>query len=125
MAEKSAVRQKEPEVSRKGVAEGPASLGDKLETLGQGIKAAWQSASAAIVDTEKDVEDGLETMVGEIEGAASETAHALGGAARETAHALGWAFDLPAHARRHPWLLVGGAVLLGLLVGKLVGGRRR
>jgi hypothetical protein len=33
------------------------------------------------------------------------------------------AFDLPAHVRRHPWLMVGGALLLGFVVGNW-GGRR-
>jgi hypothetical protein len=68
MAEESAVREQAPEVSRAGVAAGPTSLGDNLESLGQGIKAAWQSATAAVTEAEVDAKERLETTVGAMGG---------------------------------------------------------
>lgn len=38
---------------------------------------------------------------------------------RETTAVVASTFDVPAHVRRNPWLAVGGAALLGFVVGSL------
>ena len=46
-------------------------------------------------------------------------------AVHETAEAMGGFLNVPAHVRRHPWLMVGGALLLGVVLGNLAGRWRR
>jgi ElaB/YqjD/DUF883 family membrane-anchored ribosome-binding protein len=114
MAEASRGLDRKPEALRAEVAETRARLADKLEIMEQGIKATWQSATAAVSDTVESAKATVETTVREVQGAV-----------QSTNAALGWAFDYPAHVRRHPWLMVGGALLLGLAVGSWLGRPRR
>jgi ElaB/YqjD/DUF883 family membrane-anchored ribosome-binding protein len=112
VAETNVIKQK-PEALRAEMEETRTNLTDKLETLEQGIKDTWQGATAAVTDTVEGVKATVESTV-----------QAVQGAVQDTTEAVGRAFDLPAHVRRHPWLMMGGALLLGIVVGNLVGRRR-
>jgi ElaB/YqjD/DUF883 family membrane-anchored ribosome-binding protein len=114
MAEKTSPIDREPETLQAGLEEPKASLGDKLGTLQEGIKDAWHGATAAATRAAEGVKAATETTV-----------HAVQGAAHSTSEAMGWAFDLPAHVRRHPWPMMGGAMLLGVATGYLLGRLRR
>jgi ElaB/YqjD/DUF883 family membrane-anchored ribosome-binding protein len=114
MAEEISVIEREPEALRVEVEETRAGLVDKLETLEQGIKDTWQGATAAVSDSVESVKATVETSV-----------QAVQGAVHGTTEAMGRAFDFPAHVRRHPWLMVSGALLLGVVAGHLVGRTRR
>lgn len=114
MAEESSPMDLEPKTLQAGVEEPKARLADKLGTVEEGIKDAWHGATAAATRAVEGVKSAAET-----------TAHAVQGAAHSTNKAMGRAFDLPAHVRRQPWLMVGGAMLLGVAVGCLVGRLRR
>jgi ElaB/YqjD/DUF883 family membrane-anchored ribosome-binding protein len=114
MAEKTSVIEREPETLRAEVEETTEGRVSMLGTLEQGIKDTWQGTSAAATRTAEGVK-----------AAATTTMHAMQGAAHSTGEAMGWAFDLPAHVRRHPWPMVGGAMLLGVAAGYLVSRLRR
>jgi ElaB/YqjD/DUF883 family membrane-anchored ribosome-binding protein len=118
MAEALAAREHKPEAAPH------ASLVDNLESIGQGVKDTWEGATAAVTETGHNVQKAVETTMGAVEGAVEGTAESVGAAVRGTASALGWALNFPAHMRRHPWLLMGGAVVVGLLLGRLVNRRR-
>ena len=92
----------------------PPTLMDKLETLEQGVRDTAQGANAAVADTAEGLKVALKSIV-----------QAVQGAVKDSGQALGRAFDFAAHVRRHPWLMVGGAVLAGVVVGRLAGRRRR
>jgi ElaB/YqjD/DUF883 family membrane-anchored ribosome-binding protein len=114
MAGVTSVIERGPDALRAEVEETRAGLVDKLESLEQGIKDACQDASAAVSDTLESVKATVETTV-----------QAVQGAVHDTGEAMGRAFDFPAHVRRHPWLMAGGALLLGVMAGRLVGPPRR
>jgi ElaB/YqjD/DUF883 family membrane-anchored ribosome-binding protein len=99
MAEEVIVPKRESEESREGVEETRTSLADKMETLEQGMKDTWEGVTTDV----------------------AETVQAMHGAVHDTTAAMGRALDFPAHVRRHPWLMIGGALLLGFVVGNLVG----
>ncbi len=84
---------------------------DTMETLEDGVRDGVQEAHDAVTGAAGVVTDGVEA-----------TGRAVRGAARDTGDAFAWALDLPGHVARHPWILVGAAVLVGLLVLRL---RRR
>jgi len=125
MAEKTSPIDREPETLQAGLEDPRAGLADKLGTLEEGIKDAWHGATAAATRAVEGVKAATETTVHAVQGAAETTAHAVQGAAHSTSKAMGWAFDVPAHVRRHPWAMMGGAMLLGVAAGYLVGRLRR
>jgi ElaB/YqjD/DUF883 family membrane-anchored ribosome-binding protein len=101
-----------------------ASLGDNLERLGQGLKDSWDGATAAVTETGRNVQQAVGTTVEAVEGAVEGMAENLGAAVRGTVGALGRALDFPGHVRRHPWLMLGASVVLGVLLGRLLDRRR-
>jgi hypothetical protein len=114
MTEETRVIERGPEAIQAEVEETRGGLAGKLGTLEQGIKDTWQGATAAATRTAEGVKSATTT-----------TMHAMQGAAQSTGEAMGRAFDLPAHVRRYPWLMVSGAMLLGVAAGYLVGRLRR
>jgi ElaB/YqjD/DUF883 family membrane-anchored ribosome-binding protein len=87
---------------------GPSTLGDKLETLEQGVRDMAQDASTAVSDT-----------VATVRTAMGETADAVKGAWQGGVGSLGRAFALRHHVREHPWLMLGGAAFVGYVAGRL------
>jgi ElaB/YqjD/DUF883 family membrane-anchored ribosome-binding protein len=114
MAEESNVVEREPEALRAEVDETRARLVDKLHTLEHRVVDSWQDASTAVAETVENVKATVETTV-----------HAVQGAVHDTTAGMGRVLDVPAHVRRHPWLMLGGALLLGVVAGRLVGRWRR
>ena len=125
MAEKTSPIDGGPETHQAGLEDPRASLTDKLGTLEEGITDAWHGATAVATRAVEGVKSATGTTVHAVQGAADSTVHAVQKAAHSTSKAMGWAFDLPAHVRRHPWATVGGAMLLGVAAGILVGRLRR
>ncbi|HZY89369.1 MAG TPA: hypothetical protein VFE78_31390 [Gemmataceae bacterium] len=107
MLAETSVIEREPEALRVEVNQTRTGLLAKMEALEQGIKDTWAGANEAVVD------------------AAESAAQAIQGAARGTGEAVERALDLPRQARRHPWLVVCGGLVLGVVVCALVVGRLR
>jgi hypothetical protein len=114
MTKETRVIEREPEAIQTESEETRGGLAGTLGTLEQGIKDTWHGAAAAATRTA----EGVRT-------AATTTMHAMQGAAHSTGEAMGRAFDFPAHVRRHPWLMMGGAMLLGVAAGYLARRVRR
>jgi ElaB/YqjD/DUF883 family membrane-anchored ribosome-binding protein len=109
MAAETAVSEKDPGTIQRHFGETRTSLVDKVETLEEGINGMLRGANEAVTETV----EGVRGMVGV-------TAQAMQSAVHDTTGAVGRALDVPAHVRRHPWLMVGGALLLGIMVGALM-----
>ena len=107
MLKETSVIEREPEALLAEVKVTRTGLLAKMEALEQGIKDTWEGANEAVVD------------------AAEAAAQAVQGAARGTGEAVERALDLPRQARRHPWLVVCGGLLLGMVVCTLVARRLR
>jgi ElaB/YqjD/DUF883 family membrane-anchored ribosome-binding protein len=125
MTEETSSINREPETLQAGLEDPRARLADRMGSLEEGIKDAWHGATAAAARAVEGVKSATETTVHAVQGAAETTVHAVQGAAHSTSKAMGWTFDLPAHVRRHPWPMVGGAMLLGVAAGYLLGRLRR
>jgi hypothetical protein len=89
--------------------ERPVQLGPESEETAHGFMDMMEAVEEGIRDGAHEAQDavseGIET-----------TGRAVRGAARGTADALSWVLDVPGHVSRHPWLLVGAAVLVGFLI---------
>jgi ElaB/YqjD/DUF883 family membrane-anchored ribosome-binding protein len=105
--------EREPEVQRSHGEGLGAGLKDILETMEQGIKQNWLGVNAAIVDT-----------AGSLSAAVESTVHSAEGAVHDGTEAMDRAFDFPEQVRQNAWLMVGGAVFLGVLLGFWLGRAR-
>ncbi len=90
------------ELIRQQMGDTREQLSEKLECLEQKIVGSVQDASSAVKETVTSVKETLHEGV-------------------ETAKD---AFDIPAHVERRPWLMLGGAVLCGYVLGTLLENRR-
>jgi prophage DNA circulation protein len=86
-----------------------AALEDKMETLEQQLVETMANANAAISSTAENVKEAVEGTVESIK----DSVH-------ETAESVKTLFDLKIQMGRHPWLLVGGAVAVGYVGGRLL-----
>jgi hypothetical protein len=65
---------------------------------------------------EEGTKEGLHHPTNAVTRGVDATGRATQTVARRTADALTWALDIPGHFARHPWILVGAVVLVGLLI---------
>jgi len=79
------------------------SLTEKLETLEKKLVDSVQGATSAVKETMSTVKETMHEGV-------------------ETAKA---AVDIPAHVEKQPWLMLGGSVLAGYILGTLLESRKR
>jgi len=69
--------------------------------------------------------DKLEALEAHVSGTVDSTKAALGstvGTVKETMESVSEALDLRAHMERHPWLILGGSVAVGMLAARLFKG---
>jgi hypothetical protein len=85
--------------TRRRIAAAQQAMAEKLEVVERQVRETVAGAQSAIDDVATNVK----------------------GTISDTAHSIKQTFDLPHQTRKHPWLFVGGAVL----VGYLLGGRNR
>ena len=69
-----------------------------------------------LLDRMEAMEQGFKDGMHEVDDAVEATGRAARAAVRGTGDAFAWALDIPGHVARHPWILVGAAVLVGLLI---------
>lgn len=90
----------------------------------EGTRAHMSAQVTALEDRFAGMASEAAATAGDMAREVRDAVHAVGesvqGAATATAASVRHAFDLRGHARRHPWLAVGGAVALGFLCGRLV-----
>jgi len=72
------------------------ALTEKLETLEQKVASSVSAVTETVADVKEKVYEGVETVKD--------------------------AFDVKAHVDRHPWLMLGGSVLCGYVIGDLLVG---
>lgn len=94
-----------PEVIRQQMAETRSQLSDKLESLESQVSETVQSTGSAVNATV---------------GAVQETVESVTGAVQDAMKSVSNAFDVGSQISRHPWLVLGGSVVLGYLAVDLL-----
>jgi hypothetical protein len=95
----------EPEVIQEQMEETRSALADKLGALGQKITGTVETVSDVVEETVS---------------AVAETVENVGETAEEAVEAVKETFNIPKQFNRHPWLFVGGSVILGFVGGKML-----
>jgi hypothetical protein len=86
-----------------------ASLAEKLETLEQQVVGTVQGATWAVTDTVDSVKEAVQSTVEMAKTSVHDTVEAV----KDT-------FDISRQVRQHPWLMMGGSVVLGYAGGSLL-----
>jgi ElaB/YqjD/DUF883 family membrane-anchored ribosome-binding protein len=117
----------ETEVIRERMEETRNDMSDKIEQLEKQVVDTVQGASDAVseaVQSAKDVvesvRDSVEGTVESVKGAVEGTVDSVNQTMHDTVESVKQTFDLPRQVDRHPWLMVGGAVAVGFVAGKLL-----
>jgi ElaB/YqjD/DUF883 family membrane-anchored ribosome-binding protein len=113
----------ETEVIREKMEATRNDLSDKLEKLEKQVVGTVQEATSTVADAVHGAKEVVDTVKDTVEGAVEgvkDTMDAVKGTVAGAAEGVRDAFDLPAHMDRHPWLMMGGAVAVGFVAGKLL-----
>lgn len=87
-----------------------SALADKLEKLEAQVSDQVRQATTTVAETVENV---------------SETVDSVKETVEDTVETVKHTFDLQWHANHHPWLLLGGAVVLGFVGGRILAGPGR
>ncbi len=113
----------EPDVNRlhEEIDQTRANLTEKLETLENQVMGTVQSALGTVSSARENVEGTIEQVTSTVQ----ETVEQVTSTVQETVEQVKKTFDLDYQMQARPWVLVGGSVAAGLLVGALVGRESR
>src|SRR5262249_47659347 len=108
------------ELIRKQMEETRTSLTEKLETLEEQVVGAGKDTSSAVTgtagavkDTVSTVKDSVQDTVSTVKDTVTETVTAVKDTVQEGVETVKSWLDLKAHTEKHPWMVMGGSVLLG------------
>jgi hypothetical protein len=93
------------EMIREQMDETRSNLSDKLESLEHQVSETVQSTGTAVNATVGAVQETIETVTG---------------AVQDAVHSVGNALDARRQIDRHPWLALGGSVVLGFLAAEFL-----
>lgn len=93
-----------------------ASLSDKIEALEQQVTQSVHDVTDAVTNVKEAVED----TVSSVKDTVQETIVAVKGSVGDTVDAVKETFDVPHQVDLHPWAMLGGALALGFVAGKLL-----
>jgi hypothetical protein len=96
-----------PEIIRQQMEMTKSQLSEKLESLELQVAETVQSTSTAVNATVSAVQDTVETVTD---------------AVQDAVHSVSNAFDVRRQFDKHPWLALGGAVVLGYVAAELLTG---
>jgi ElaB/YqjD/DUF883 family membrane-anchored ribosome-binding protein len=94
-------------------------LMQNVEALEHEVVDLVQGAATAVSGTIDSIQETVGDTVGTVQDAMRDTMTSVRGTVTSLQHAL----DISEHVRRHPWLLLGGAVALGYLCGRFLNRR--
>src|SRR5262245_11419063 len=97
-----------------------SALTGKLETLERKVTGTVQDATEVVQDATAAVSNTVET----VQGAVEDTVATVKESVQEAVGTVKEAFNLAHQVERHPWLMFGGAVAVGFLSERLLGGAR-
>jgi ElaB/YqjD/DUF883 family membrane-anchored ribosome-binding protein len=102
-----------PEVIEQQMEETRQSLTDKVSALETQVVGTVQTATQAVQDTVETVKAAVQDTVTSVKDSVQESVTAVTDNVKET-------FDVTHHVEEHPYLMVGGALVAGLITGLLV-----
>jgi len=100
----------ETELIRQQMLETRTALSEKLEALQEQVLSTVEGTTKTVTETVQTVQEAVQDTVSTV----SESVQGTVETVKET-------FDISRQVEKHPWLMVGGAVAVGFLGGRLLG----
>ncbi len=107
-----------------------SAMTEKLELLGERVQETVEGAQASVAGMMETVRDTVDTTVAAVKQTVAGAQASVGGMVEnvrgtvgETVDAVQRTFDLHHQMEQHPWLLLGGATVVGYLLGSRGNGR--
>jgi len=101
----------ESEVIKQQMEQTRSALAEKLETLEEHVTSTVRNTTEAVTGTVETVKGAVEDTVESVKDAVSNTMETVG----ESVEQVKEAFDLNKQMQEHPWLMMGGGVVVGYL----------
>jgi len=124
MAHRADDIQQDIEDTQRDIADTRSAMTEKLELLGERVRETVEDAQASVEEMVENVRDTVDTTVAAVkqtvEGAQASVegmVKNVKGSVGETVATVQRTFDLHYQVEQHPWLLFGGATLVGYLLG--------
>jgi len=112
------------EETRQDIEDKRASMSEKLELLEERVRGTLEETRSAVEGIVENVKETVDETVGvvkeTVEGARSTVDNLVGNVKEtmdDTATMVKQSFDLHYQVEQHPWLMVGGSVMVGYLLG--------
>lgn len=99
----------EPEVIRQQMEDTRTALTEKLEDLEEQVAARVRNTTDSVTETVEHVKEAVENTV-----------HTVSDTVDRTVESVKDTFDVNRQVQQRPWLMLGGAVLLGYIGGRLL-----
>jgi len=109
----------DPEVIRREMEETRASLAEKLEVLEKKVTDTVEEATEAVSETVESVKETVAGTVETVKETVESTVETVKENVQSTFESVYDTLNLSAQVERHPWLMVGGSVVVGFLGGYL------
>jgi ElaB/YqjD/DUF883 family membrane-anchored ribosome-binding protein len=97
------------------------SLTEKLQTLEDKVTSTVDNATANVSETVEAVKDTVQETVANVKDSFQETINVVKDSFKDSVDSVKGVFDIPRHVENHPWMMMGGSVALGLVLGTYMG----
>lgn len=108
---------------RQNIRETRASMTEKLEMLEERVQGTIEGARSTVEDIVGNVKGTVDDTMEKVKGTVDDTVDKVKGTVDNTFEKVKRTIDLQYQVDRHPWLMFGGAVLAGYVLGSLGSGR--
>jgi len=116
--------------TRHDIEETRASMTEKLELLEERVRETIEGTKSAVEDMVENVKGTVDETVEAVKGTVDEAKSTVEdivenvkGTMDDTVTMVKQSFDLPYQVEQHPWLMLGGSVLVGCLLGGMLSRR--
>jgi uncharacterized protein YjbJ (UPF0337 family)/ElaB/YqjD/DUF883 family membrane-anchored ribosome-binding protein len=118
--EVGAVHSENEEAILRDMEETRTALTEKLETLEQKLVETVNQTTSAVTETVASVKETVNETVSAVKMSVTDTVSTVKETMHEGVETVKGAFDLSAHVEHHPWLMMGGSVLAGYALGRVL-----
>jgi len=105
------------EVIRQQMAETRNSLSEKVEAVEELVASAVKETTQAVAKTVENVTGAVENVTGAVEG----TVNTVKATVTDSVESVKNALDITGYVEQYPWLVMGGGVAVGYLLGSMLG----
>lgn len=102
-----------------------AIIRSEIDDTRSAITAKLEALEDQVVGTMQSAKDSVQETIETVRGTVEDTVNTVKETMADTVSSVKETFDLPLQVQRHPWAMVGGSLVAGLVFGAVIGNARR